>query len=301
MRQTLIISVIFLFFAKPNQAFSNLCSDLFSSKPLFARPLVSVNLSKTTQKRLMNQGINRMGDLVIKTEQELQKLGFGRQSLSEIKETLSAKGLKLGMRIKNWPPSPEQMKELTEQLEAEEGSVKPMTEKELASLLDIPIDVLKFQHYVQRKLKIYGITHIRDLVKQTPEGLLSGGLSPGALAKTERWLAMAGLHLGMDLELKPEETLEPFFAHPVENLNLSTHVKNRLAKAGIIYVGDLVTKLEWRLRKQSFGKQSLSEIKEMLSVKGLKLGMRIKNWPPSPEQMKELTEQLKTEEGILII
>ena len=56
----------------------------------------------------------------------------------------------------------------------------------------------------------------------------------------------------------------------------------------IRYIGDLVTKTEQdMLRTKNFGRKSLNEIKEILKIMGLSLGMEIEGWPPKGLYRKE--------------
>lgn len=49
---------------------------------------------------LMNAGINYLGELIQKTEEELlRSRNFGRKSLREIKDILEQMGLSLGIRL----------------------------------------------------------------------------------------------------------------------------------------------------------------------------------------------------------
>ena len=74
------------------------------NKNLF-RPAEDLELSVRSANCLKNARIRYIGDLVTKTEQEmLRTKNFGRKSLNEIKEILTAMGLGLGMEIKGWPP-----------------------------------------------------------------------------------------------------------------------------------------------------------------------------------------------------
>ena len=45
------------------------------------------------------------------------------------------------------------------------------------------------------------------------------------------------------------------------------------------------------LRTPNFGRKSLNEIREVLEIMGLTLGMVIPNWPP--ENIEELTKRLE--------
>lgn len=77
----------------------------------------------------------------------------------------------------------------------------------------------------------------------------------------------------------------------VDELELSVRSANCLKNDNIIYIGDLVQKSESdMLRTPNFGRKSLNEIKEVLSVMGLGLGMEITNWPP--DNIDELARKL---------
>jgi DNA-directed RNA polymerase subunit alpha len=57
---------------------------------------------------------------------------------------------------------------------------------------------------------------------------------------------------------------------------------NCLKAENIYYIGDLIRRTEVELLKTpNLGKKSLTEIKDVLASRGLSLGMRLENWPPS--------------------
>ena len=67
---------------------------------------------------------------------------------------------------------------------------------------------------------------------------------------------------------------------------------NCLKNDNIVYIGDLVRKSEGEmLRTPNFGRKSLNEIKEVLTIMGLTLGMDIPGWPP--ENIEELAKRLE--------
>ena len=77
-----------------------------------------LELSVRSANCLKNDNIIYIGDLVQKTESEMLRTpNFGRKSLNEIKEVLTAMGLRLGMEIPGWPP--ENIEEMAKKLEAE--------------------------------------------------------------------------------------------------------------------------------------------------------------------------------------
>ena len=64
-----------------------------------------LELSVRSANCLKNDNIVYIGDLILKTEQEMLRTpNFGRKSLNEIKEVLAGMGLHLGMDVPNWPP-----------------------------------------------------------------------------------------------------------------------------------------------------------------------------------------------------
>jgi DNA-directed RNA polymerase subunit alpha len=72
--------------------------------PNLYRSVEEMELSVRSNNCLKNAGINQVGDLVQKTEQDLLKTkNFGRKSLNEIKELLTDMGLSLGMHLENFP------------------------------------------------------------------------------------------------------------------------------------------------------------------------------------------------------
>ena len=90
------------------------------SEPEFNKNLLrkvdELELSVRSMNCLKNDNIIYIGDLVQKTESEMLRTpNFGRKSLNEIKEVLSAMSLYLGMEIPNWPP--DNIVELSKSLE----------------------------------------------------------------------------------------------------------------------------------------------------------------------------------------
>lgn len=78
----------------------------------------------------------------------------------------------------------------------------------------------------------------------------------------------------------------------VDELELSVRSANCLKNENIYYIGDLVQRSESEmLRTPNFGRKSLNEIKEVLSMMGLGFGMSVPNWPP--ENIDELSKSLE--------
>jgi DNA-directed RNA polymerase subunit alpha len=78
-----------------------------------------------------------------------------------------------------------------------------------------------------------------------------------------------------------EEAFDPILLRPVDDLELTVRSANCLKAENIFYIGDLIQRTEVELlRTPNLGKKSLTEIKDILAIKGLSLGMRLENWPP---------------------
>jgi len=82
-------------------------------------------------------------------------------------------------------------------------------------------------------------------------------------------------------EVLVEEVFDPVLLRPVDDLELTVRSANCLKAENIFYIGDLIQRTEVELLKTpNLGKKSLTEIKDILALKGLSLGMRLENWPP---------------------
>jgi len=75
---------------------------------------------------------------------------------------------------------------------------------------------------------------------------------------------------------------DPILLRPVDELELTVRSANCLKAENIYYIGDLIQRTENELLKTpNLGRKSLNEIKEVLASRGLTLGMKLENWPPS--------------------
>jgi len=82
-------------------------------------------------------------------------------------------------------------------------------------------------------------------------------------------------------EIEVQEIFDPVLLRPVDDLELTVRSANCLKAENIFYIGDLIQRTEVELLKTpNLGKKSLTEIKDILALKGLSLGMRLENWPP---------------------
>ena len=78
--------------------------------------------------------------------------------------------------------------------------------------------------------------------------------------------------------IEEKETFDPLMLRPIEDLELTVRSTNCLKGEDIYYIGDLVQRSEIDLLKTpNLGRKSLNEIKNMLSSRGLSLGMTVEN------------------------
>jgi len=87
--------------------------------------------------------------------------------------------------------------------------------------------------------------------------------------------AMAAIDMYYDEDMeKKEDRLNQILRIPITDFELSVRARNCLNKMQIITLGDLVQRTEQELLSyKNFGETSLTEIKEILHSKGLRLGM----------------------------
>ena len=82
-----------------------------------------------------------------------------------------------------------------------------------------------------------------------------------------------------EVEVKQAPVIDPILLRPVDDLELTVRSANCLKAENIHYIGDLVQRNESDLLKApNLGRKSLNEIKDILSSKGLSLGMVVENW-----------------------
>ena len=128
-----------------------------------------------------------------------------------------------------------------------------------------------------------------DLDKLIMEIETNGVIEPEEAIRTAARILMEQLSVFADLEgtALPVEYMkavqvDPLLLRPVDDLELTVRSANCLKAENIYYIGDLIQRTENELRKTpNLGRKSLNEIKEVLSARGLTLGMKLENWPPA--------------------
>ena len=128
-----------------------------------------------------------------------------------------------------------------------------------------------------------------DLDKLVLDLETNGTIDPEEAIRRAATILQQQLSVFVDLEsekeAEPEEEedeVDPILLRPVDDLELTVRSANCLKAENIYYIGDLVQRTEVELLKTpNLGKKSLTEIKDVLASRGLSLGLRLDNWPPS--------------------
>ena len=128
-----------------------------------------------------------------------------------------------------------------------------------------------------------------DLDKLIIDVESNGTVDPEEAIRRAATVLQQQLAVFVDLESgsdsKVEETkdeIDPILLRPVDDLELTVRSANCLKAENIYFIGDLIQRTEVELLKTpNLGKKSLTEIKEVLGLRGLSLGMELENWPPA--------------------
>ena len=95
----------FINFDEPEEEIEEESEDELEFNASLLKKVDELELSVRSANCLKNDNIVYIGDLILKSENEMLRTpNFGRKSLNEIKEVLSEMNLSLGMDIPNWPP-----------------------------------------------------------------------------------------------------------------------------------------------------------------------------------------------------
>ncbi len=152
---------------------------------LLDTPVTDFDLSVRARNCLKKMNIRSLGDLVRVTETELLSYkNFGDTSLTEIKEMLTSKGLRLGQGVDDQHDAVR--KAVFDQLKG--------TPQE--QLLNKPVSDLEFSVRARKALQLLGIHTVGDLVSRTEAELL-GVKNFGSTSLTEVREKLTSLGLGL--------------------------------------------------------------------------------------------------------
>lgn len=126
-----------------------------------------------------------------------------------------------------------------------------------------------------------------DLDKLVIDLETNGTLDPEEAIRRSATILQQQLAAFVDLQSAPssqeklsrEDSVNPIFYRPVDDLELTVRSANCLKAENIFQIGDLVQRTEADLLKTpNLGKKSLTEIKNVLAAHGLNLGTKIDGW-----------------------
>jgi DNA-directed RNA polymerase subunit alpha len=151
-------------------------------------PVTDFELSVRSRNCLKKMNIKTLGDLTRVSEQQLlSSKNFGETSLSEIKEMMSSKGLRLGQSL-----------EEGSQFDMRYRPQQPMSEQEKA-VLGKPVSDLNLSVRARKCMNRLGINTLGDLVQRTADELLeSKNFGMTSLNEVREKLGQYGLALRGD-------------------------------------------------------------------------------------------------------
>jgi DNA-directed RNA polymerase subunit alpha len=153
----------------------------------------------------------------------------------------------------------------------------------MSQVLSIPVTDFELSVRSRNCLQKMGIMTLGDLCRCTEQDLLaSKNFGETSLVEIKEMLATKGLRLGQFAADKhAAEIFEPemltadeqaLLAKPISDLNLSVRARKCMIRLGINVLGELVRRTgDDLLECKNFGVTSLNEVREKLTVLGLKL------------------------------
>jgi DNA-directed RNA polymerase subunit alpha len=153
----------------------------------------------------------------------------------------------------------------------------------MSQVLSIPVTDFELSVRSRNCLQKMGITALGDLCRCTEQELLaSKNFGETSLIEIREMLSSKGLSLG---QLAPEkhalDMFEPdslsadeqvLLARPIADVGLSVRARKCMIRLGISTIGELLRRTgDELLECKNFGVTSLNEVRDKLSVHGLKL------------------------------
>ena len=147
-------------------------------------PVSDFELSVRSRNCLQKMNILTLGDLIMKTEQELLSYkNFGETSLQEIKDMLQQKSLRLGQGLESIGGEPV-------------AGRNPLEATASPEVLDRPIEELELSVRSRRCMERLGVRSVRDLINKTEVELMSAkNFGMTTLNEIKRKLSELGLSL----------------------------------------------------------------------------------------------------------
>jgi DNA-directed RNA polymerase subunit alpha len=223
----------------------------------------------------------------------LSKSGIGKVTASDIETTNNVEIINPDLVIANI--TQDKQLEIKIKIERGRGYIPASVRKE--HLDESPVGVLLVDAAFSPIVKVaYSVENTRveqrtNLDRLVIELETNGTVDPEAVIKLAASILHDQLSVFVDFEkvkeqtpqdiIEEEQPFDPILLRPVDDLELTVRSANCLKAENIFYIGDLIQRTEVELlRTPNLGKKSLTEIKDILAIKGLSLGMRLENWPP---------------------
>jgi DNA-directed RNA polymerase subunit alpha len=153
----------------------------------------------------------------------------------------------------------------------------------LAQILNVPVSDFELSVRSRNCLQKMGIRTLGDLTRTSEQELLaSKNFGETSLVEIREMLASKGLTLGqfahekfepepVDVSAMPPDA-QALLDRPLAELNLSVRARKCMARLGLATIGELIRKTgDDLLECKNFGVTSLNEVREKLTLMGLKL------------------------------
>lgn len=159
---------------------------------VLAQPVAEISFSPRVRNALQKLGVNTLGDLVRRTEEELLAVpNFGRTSLRELKEFLSSKGLSLAGQGGPVPAAPAAALAGEGSAESSTSSGDEILHKKLADF--------EWSGRIRKVFEKLGLVTVGDLLQKTEKDLLkSKNLGVTSIKEIRKKLGQLGV------SMKPE-------------------------------------------------------------------------------------------------
>ena len=153
----------------------------------------------------------------------------------------------------------------------------------MSQILNVPVTDFELSVRSRNCLQKMGIMTLGDLCRFTEQELLaSKNFGETSLVEIRDMLASKGLNLGqLVTERRMTDTYEPevlspdeqvMLARPISDLSLSVRARKCMIRLGISTIGELLRRTgDDLLECKNFGVTSLNEVRDKLSVHGLKI------------------------------
>ncbi len=154
----------------------------------------------------------------------------------------------------------------------------------MSQVLSIPVTDFELSVRSRNCLQKMGLLTLGDLARTTEQELLaSKNFGETSLVEIKEMMASKGLELGQFAHERPmpEFTFEPevmsadeqvVLNKPISDLNLSVRARKCMIRLGVVTIGDLLRRTgDELLECKNFGVTSLTEVREKLTIQGLRL------------------------------